>query len=131
MDWDLSFTPIDEDTLSKKALQHADVRNSKIELIARIGKGVASVPLPVVVTEVEFKGKARIQLKFMTAYPHIKTVDFCFLEKPLIDFVVRPLKGMDLMDVSYRILYIRRQKYKSCSCLYLDSWPEQIYRGYH
>ncbi|KND03955.1 uncharacterized protein SPPG_01407 [Spizellomyces punctatus DAOM BR117] len=98
MDWDLSFSPIDDDEISKKQREHRDVRNSKIELTARVGKGVASIPLPVLVTEMEFKGKARIQLKFMTSYPHIKTVDFGFLEMPHIDFIVRPLKGMDLMD---------------------------------
>ncbi|TPX65676.1 hypothetical protein SpCBS45565_g05016 [Spizellomyces sp. 'palustris'] len=98
MDWDLSFSPIDDDEISKKQKEHRDVRNSKIELTARVGKGVASIPLPVLVTEMEFRGKARIQLKFMTSFPHIKTVDFGFLEMPHIDFIVRPLKGMDLMD---------------------------------
>ncbi|KAJ3158848.1 hypothetical protein HDU86_002536 [Geranomyces michiganensis] len=98
MDWDLSFSPVDEESMSKQERQTSDVRHSKIELTARVGKGMASIPLPVLVTEMEFRGKARIQLKFMTAYPHIKTVDFCLLEKPVIDFNVRPLKGMDLMD---------------------------------
>ncbi|KAI8825681.1 uncharacterized protein EV422DRAFT_513846 [Fimicolochytrium jonesii] len=98
MDWDLSFSPVDEDSVSKKARQTSELRNSKIELTARVGKGVASIPLPVLVSECEFRGKARIQLKFMTSFPHIKTVEFCLLEKPMIDFIVRPLKGMDLMD---------------------------------
>ncbi|TPX56100.1 hypothetical protein PhCBS80983_g04797 [Powellomyces hirtus] len=98
MDWDLGFSPVDEDSMSKQERKTSDIRNSKIELTARVGKGVASIPLPVLVTEMEFRGKARIQLKFMTAFPHIKTVEFCLLDKPVIDFNVRPLKGMDLMD---------------------------------
>ncbi|KAJ3161537.1 hypothetical protein HDU88_007342 [Geranomyces variabilis] len=98
MDWDLSFSPVDEESMSKQERQTSDIRHSKIELTARVGKGMASIPLPVLVTEMEFRGKARIQLKFMTAYPHIKTVEFCLLEKPVLDFNVRPLKGMDLMD---------------------------------
>lgn len=40
----------------------------------------------------------RVHLTFSPTFPHIKTVEFGFLEKPLIDFILRPLKGMDLMD---------------------------------
>ncbi|KAI9105980.1 C2 domain-containing protein, partial [Phlyctochytrium arcticum] len=98
MDWDLSFVPIDEDETTKKQRESSGMKNSKIELTARVGKGVASIPLPVLVTEIEFTGTARIQLKFMTTFPFIKTVEFGFMEMPHIDFIVRPLKGMDLMD---------------------------------
>ncbi|KAJ3020939.1 hypothetical protein HKX48_009472 [Thoreauomyces humboldtii] len=98
MDWELSFSPVDTEALVKSARESSEIRHSKIELTARVGKGVASIPLPVLVTDMEFRGKARIQLKFMTQFPHIKTVEFCLLEKPVIDFNVRPLKGMDLMD---------------------------------
>jgi len=37
----------------------------------------------------------------MTAFPHVKRVEICFIEKPTIDFNLRPLKGLDLMDVSH------------------------------
>ncbi|KAJ3286488.1 hypothetical protein HK104_009001 [Borealophlyctis nickersoniae] len=98
MEWDLGFVPIDEDRLSKVQLERGDVRQSKIELTARVGKGVASIPLPVLVTDLELKGTMRIKLKFISGFPFIKTIDLQFREKPLVDFTIRPLKGMDLMD---------------------------------
>ncbi|KAJ3033983.1 hypothetical protein HDV00_005602 [Rhizophlyctis rosea] len=98
MDWDISFVPIDEDRLSKEQMRRSDIRQSKVELTARVGKGVASIPLPVLVTDMELRGLARVHIKFMTTFPNIKSVDVGFLQPPLIDFTIRPLKGMDLMD---------------------------------
>lgn len=40
----------------------------------------------------------RVQIKFSTVFPHIKTLEFGFREKPKVDFILRPLKSMDLMD---------------------------------
>ena len=56
MDWDISFVPIDEDRISKEQMKRADIRQSKIELTARVGKGMASIPLPVLVTDMELRG---------------------------------------------------------------------------
>jgi Ca2+-dependent lipid-binding protein len=97
-DCDICFQPFDEGDLSKRAREFTNKRNSKIELTARLGKGVASIPIPVLLTEVEIKGILRIQIKFSTTFPHMDLIEFGFLEKPTIDFVLRPLKGMDLMD---------------------------------
>lgn len=38
-------------------------------------------------------------MKFSTIFPHIKTMEFGFIQLPKVDFILRPLKGMDLMDV--------------------------------
>lgn len=56
MDWDISFSPFDEDDLSKRAMSLTNKKNSKIELVARVGKGVASVPLPIILKEVGLEG---------------------------------------------------------------------------
>jgi Ca2+-dependent lipid-binding protein len=37
----------------------------------------------------------------MSKHPHIHLVEYSFLEVPTIDFILRPLKAMDMMDVSF------------------------------
>ncbi|KAJ3193429.1 hypothetical protein HK101_004861 [Irineochytrium annulatum] len=95
MDWDLNFTPVDEDDFSKREKELGDVRNSRIELVAKVGV----VAIPVLVTGIEFKGKLRIGIKYMSKYPHIKLVEYSFLEAPSVAFNLRPLKSFDLMDI--------------------------------
>ncbi|KAI9363900.1 hypothetical protein DFJ73DRAFT_809986 [Zopfochytrium polystomum] len=98
MDWDLNFTPVDEDMVSQREKDLGDVRQSRIEIVAKLGKGLAVIPLPIVVAEIEFKAKLRLGLKFMSKYPHVKTIEYSFLETPKIDFTLRPLKALDMMD---------------------------------
>jgi Ca2+-dependent lipid-binding protein len=85
MDCMLSFSPFDEDEVSKSAKLTSTRRNSKIVLTAKIGKGIVAVPLPILLKEVGFRGLMRIQIKFSTLFPHIKTLEFGFLEKPQVD----------------------------------------------
>jgi Ca2+-dependent lipid-binding protein len=92
MDWDLAFTPVDSDNLSKEEMLLKDIRNVEIVLLAKVGL----VPLQVMVKEFFLAGKMRIQLKFMTGYPHIKVVDIAFLTKPDVDFILKPLGAMDI-----------------------------------
>ncbi|TPX31127.1 hypothetical protein SmJEL517_g05474 [Synchytrium microbalum] len=95
MDWDLAFVPLDNPQIEASA----DFRNSNIELVAKIGKGVASIPIPVLVSEMELTGRLRIELKLMTAFPHVKRFEASFMVKPHIGFILRPLKGLDMMDL--------------------------------
>ncbi|KAJ3112385.1 hypothetical protein HDU96_004597 [Phlyctochytrium bullatum] len=90
MDMDLNFTPVDEDDFSKREKELGDIRNSRIE--------VKFHGVPILVSNIEFSGKLRIGIKYMTKYPHIKLVEYSFLEPPLVNFKLRPLKGIDLMD---------------------------------
>ncbi|KAJ3102687.1 hypothetical protein HDU96_009549 [Phlyctochytrium bullatum] len=90
MDMDMNFTPIDEDDFSKREKELGDVKNSKIELKV--------YGVPILVTNIEFSGRLRIGIKYMTRYPHIKLIEYSFLEAPLINFKLRPLKGTDWMD---------------------------------
>ncbi|KAJ1553427.1 hypothetical protein HK096_007878 [Nowakowskiella sp. JEL0078] len=42
----------------------------------------------------------------MTNFPHIKTIHFGFVESPNIEFVLRPLKMMDVMDVGLKPMIV-------------------------
>ncbi|KAL2913662.1 Tricalbin-2 [Polyrhizophydium stewartii] len=99
MDWDLFFTPFDVDGLSEREKASSGVYNFYMELVARVGAGAASLPLTVLLKEFSLSGKLRISLKFVTAFPHIGAVEFGFLEVPSVDFILRPLKGLDLNDI--------------------------------
>jgi Ca2+-dependent lipid-binding protein len=41
----------------------------------------------------------RIRLQLISSIPVIKTLQICFVEHPTIDFVLKPLKSLDLMDL--------------------------------
>ncbi|KAG2023600.1 transmembrane protein [Coprinopsis cinerea AmutBmut pab1-1] len=91
MDWAVSFTPTDESDMTQR--QAAAKLNPKIVLSIRLGKGLATAALPVLVEDITFSGLMRIRMKLVSNFPHIQIVDFCFLEKPVIDYVLKPLGG--------------------------------------
>lgn len=91
MDWGISFTP--KDTTDMTERQKADKINPKIELSIRVGKGLATAALPVLVEDVTFSGLLRIRMKLIPNFPHVQIVDICFLEKPVIDYVLKPIGG--------------------------------------
>ncbi|KAF8905450.1 C2 domain-containing protein [Gymnopilus junonius] len=91
MDWGFSFTPKDTSNMTQK--QIADQSNPKIVLQVRLGKGLATAALPILVEDVSFQGLMRIRLKLMPNFPHVQTVDMCFLEKPTIGYVLKPIGG--------------------------------------
>ncbi|KAJ3389188.1 hypothetical protein HDU84_009095 [Entophlyctis sp. JEL0112] len=99
MEWSLLFVPIDEDGVSRREREVGNVRGSKIEVIAKLGVGVVAVSLPITVTDIEFRGVLRLELKFVSKYPHVSKVDYSFIETPVVDFVLRPLRALDLMDL--------------------------------
>jgi hypothetical protein len=73
--------------------------NSKIVLVARIGKGFVGVDVPVMIKELSFRGKLRVQIELMNDLPLLKQVQLTFMEQPKIDFILKPLKAFDLMDL--------------------------------
>ncbi len=91
MDWKFSFTPTD--TMDMTARQLKTKINPKVALEIRIGKGVVSKSMKVIVEDFEFSGLMRIKMKLQIAYPHIERVDICFLGRPTIDYVCKPLGG--------------------------------------
>ena len=108
MDWGLSFTPSDvSDITPREAAQKV---NPKIVLNIRVGKGLASAAMPILLEDLNFTGLIRIRLKLMTAFPHVQIVDLSFLEKPVFDYVLKPIGGetfgFDIGNVSFQLLRI-------------------------
>ena len=95
LDFDLSFTPFDEESVSKKDKERLELRNLGIVLLAKI----AMVPLPIALRELYINGTLRVQFKYMSAYPHIQTIDIGFIKKPEVDFILKPL-GTDLSKIA-------------------------------
>ncbi|KZT23846.1 tricalbin [Neolentinus lepideus HHB14362 ss-1] len=105
MDWGISFTPTDHSDLTEKQIKLKV--NPKIVLSVRVGKGIAGVTMPVLLEDLTFIGLMRIKMKLMTNYPHIQTVDISFLEKPVFDYVLKPLGGFDINDIPGLSPFIR------------------------
>lgn len=105
MDWKVSFTPTDTTDISARDLQsHVD---PKIVLTIRLGKKMIGAGIPVLLEGIAFSGHLRLRIKMFNEFPHIQTVEACFLEKPLFDYVLKPLGGehlgFDVNNVSIRV----------------------------
>ncbi|KAF9199830.1 hypothetical protein BGZ49_010006 [Haplosporangium sp. Z 27] len=91
MDWRLSFTPTDIEDMTPRQLRTQI--NPKICLSVRLGKGFVGASMPILVEDMSFRGHIRLKLKLMSNFPHVKTLDFCFLQPPDIDYVLKPVGG--------------------------------------
>lgn len=91
MDWRFAFTPTDTDDMTARQLQTKV--NPKIVLSVRVGKGIIGAAMPILLEDISCSGLMRVKLKLMSTPPHIKMVDLSFLEKPIIDFVLKPIGG--------------------------------------
>ncbi|KAI2626304.1 C2 domain-containing protein [Xylaria nigripes] len=91
MDWKFSFTP--NDTVDMTSRQIKNKINPKIVLEIRIGKAMISKGLDVIVEDMAFSGVMRLKIKLQFPFPHIEKVEMCFLERPTIDYVCKPLGG--------------------------------------
>jgi Ca2+-dependent lipid-binding protein len=100
MDWGISFTPNDVSDITPR--QAAQKVNPKIVLSVRMGKGLATAAIPVLLEDIAFSGLMRIRLKLMSNFPHVQIVDISFLEKPVIDYVLKPVGGESLgFDIAH------------------------------
>ncbi|KAF2968014.1 hypothetical protein GQX73_g5584 [Xylaria multiplex] len=91
MDWKFSFTP--NDTADMTSRQVKNKINPKVVLEIRIGKAMISKGLDVIVEDMAFSGIMRLKIKLQFPFPHIEKVEMCFLERPTIDYVCKPLGG--------------------------------------
>ena len=91
MDWKFSFTP--NDTMDLTARQIKNKINPKVVLEIRIGKAMISHGMDIIVEDFAFSGLMRVKVKLQIPFPHIEKVEICFLEKPDIDYVCKPLGG--------------------------------------
>lgn len=100
MDWKFSFTP--NDTMDLTARQMKDKINPKVVLEVRVGKGVVSKGLDVIVEDMACSGLMRVKVKLQIPFPHIERVDVCFLDKPELDYACKPLGGDHLgFDINF------------------------------
>ena len=100
MDWKFSFTP--NDTTDMTARQLKNKINPKVVLEVRIGKGIVSKGLDVIVEDMAFSGLMRVRIKLQLQFPHIDKVDICFIGRPEIDYVCKPLGGEMLgFDINF------------------------------
>lgn len=91
MDWKFSFTP--NDTADLTARQVKNKINPKVVLEIRVGKGLVSKGLDVIVEDMAFSGLMRLKFKLQLPFPHIEKVEMSFMERPTIDYVCKPLGG--------------------------------------
>ena len=116
MDWDVSFTPNDVSDMTPKEV--VKKVNPKIVLAVRVGRGLATAGMPVLLEDLSFSGKMRVRMKLMTNFPHVQFVDLTFLEPPVFDYVLKPIGGehfgFDIGNVStlrvrpyYTLIWIR------------------------
>lgn len=100
MDWKFSFTP--NDTADMTARQVKNKINPKIVLEIRVGKAMISKGLDVIVEDMAFSGIMRLKMKLQLPFPHIEKIEMCFLERPTIDYVCKPLGGDTLgFDINF------------------------------
>ncbi|EDR16040.1 uncharacterized protein LACBIDRAFT_227976 [Laccaria bicolor S238N-H82] len=91
MDWGISFTPKDVSEMTQRQIKGKS--NPRILLTIRLGAGVATAAMPILVEDITLSGLLRIRMKLMSNFPHVQIVDLCFLEKPVIDYVLKPIGG--------------------------------------
>lgn len=108
MDWGISFTPNDTSEMTQR--QIVQKVNPKIVLSIGVGKSLATASMPVLLEDITFSGLMRIRLKLMSNFPHIQIVDMSFVEKPVIDYVLKPVGGetfgFDIANVSQCAQYL-------------------------
>ncbi|KAH7375943.1 tricalbin-1 [Plectosphaerella cucumerina] len=91
MDWKFSFTPNDTADMTSRQLKSRI--NPKVVLEIRVGKAMISKGLDVIVEDMAFSGIMRLKIKLQIPFPHVEKVEMCFLERPTIDYVCKPLGG--------------------------------------
>ncbi|KAK2743885.1 hypothetical protein FQN57_004508 [Myotisia sp. PD_48] len=101
MDWKFSFTP--NDVMDLTARQLKNKINPKVVLEVRVGKGIVSKGMDVIVEDFAFSGLMRVKVKLQLAFPHVERVDISFLGRPEIDYVCKPIGG-DLLGFDINII---------------------------
>ncbi|CAE7114985.1 unnamed protein product [Rhizoctonia solani] len=84
MVWGFSFTP--NDIMDITAREAQSKVNPKVVLEVRLGKGLATAGMPILVEDMSFSGTMRVKLKLMAAFPHVQTVELSFLQPPTFDY---------------------------------------------
>ena len=100
MQWKFSFTPTD--TMDMTARQLKNKINPKVVLEIRIGKGMISKAMDIIVEDFCFSGLLRVKMKLQLPFPHVERIDISFVGRPEIDYVCKPLGGDTLgFDINF------------------------------
>ena len=91
MDWAVSFTPNDVSDMTPREVKKKV--NPRIALSVRVGKGLATTAMPILLEDLSFSAQMRVRLKLMTNFPHVQLLGFMFLEPPMFDYVLKPIGG--------------------------------------
>lgn len=101
-DCELYFAPLETGKGPAAVLLEESVNwNSRIVITARLGLALKGrgFNVPILVQNLFFYGNARINLQLSRNLKSpLKSVEFCFLSQPNIDFDLSPLKAIDLMN---------------------------------
>lgn len=80
--------------------------------------------MPVLLEGIAFSGHMRLRIKMFNEFPHIQSVEACFLEKPMFDYILKPIGGehlgFDINNVS--VAKISLAMISSSLFLRTDSW---------
>ncbi|KAH8815077.1 C2 domain-containing protein [Xylogone sp. PMI_703] len=99
MDWKFSFTPNDHTDMTSRQVKNKV--NPKVVLEIRIGKALISKGLDVIVEDMAFSGIMQVKIKLQIPFPHVEKVEVCFLERPTIDYVCKPIGGDLGFDINF------------------------------
>jgi len=69
---------------------------SDLNILISVRGGLGVVSIPIVIEKISVYAQLRIKMVHMDTLPFVKTVGISLLERPVIDFQLRPLKGIDL-----------------------------------
>lgn len=111
LDTELLFVPLETSkeahNFFQKGSRNAEY-DSKVTLATRVGgKMNFNVDLPISVTKIAFKTKIRVVLTMVKKIFLVKEVEICLLEEPYIDFNLKPLGFVDVMDLPGLSTWIR------------------------
>lgn len=69
--------------------------------------------MPILLEDISFVGNMRIKLKLIPSFPHVQLVEMSFLEKPIFDYVLKPIGGetlgFDIANVPGLSSFVRDQ----------------------
>lgn len=93
----ISFIP--RNAKQTKSFLESAVWNNKILITAKVNPLIS---IPILIEDITFQGKFRVQIDLAPTAPFIDTITLCLLEEPLLDFSLRALTtfegGMDISD---------------------------------
>ncbi|KLT44354.1 tricalbin [Cutaneotrichosporon oleaginosum] len=122
MDWALSFTPTDDSDIPPNQAEHRT--KPRIVLEIRVGKGMVSTGMPVLLENICFSGRMRIKMTLINNFPHIQKVEISFLEQPTFDYVLKPIGGdtlgFDINSIPGLAPFIRDQVHSNLGPMMYD-----------